>query len=78
MRASGGTAADVRVPFFLVLFLFPCYGGANEDGPTGENAMQPVAPPTPLSRRSRLSRLDFENGLVLVIGWMVALAVTWT
>ena len=40
--------------------------------------MQPVAPPTPLSRRSRLSRLDFENGLVLVIGWMVALAVTWT
>lgn len=40
--------------------------------------MQPVAPPTPLSRGSRLGRLDFENGLVLVIGWMVALAVTWT
>jgi hypothetical protein len=24
------------------------------------------------------SRLDFENGFVLLIGWVVALAVTWT
>jgi hypothetical protein len=24
------------------------------------------------------SKLDFENGLVLLIGWFVALAVTWT
>ena len=24
------------------------------------------------------SRLDLENSLVLVIGWIVALAVTWT
>ncbi len=39
--------------------------------------MQPVT--SPRSRRpTRLSRLDFENGLVLVIGWVVALAVTWT
>jgi hypothetical protein len=31
-----------------------------------------------ISRGSSRSRLDFENGLVLVIGWVVALAVTWT
>ncbi len=31
-----------------------------------------------LSRRSSRSRPDFENGLVLVVGWMIALAVTWT
>ena len=31
----------------------------------------PVSPPTH-------ARLDFENGLVLLIGWVVALAVTWT
>lgn len=31
-----------------------------------------------LSRESSRSRLDFEHGLVLVIGWVVALAVTWT
>ncbi len=31
-----------------------------------------------LSRVSGSSRLNFENGLVLVVGWMVALAVTWT
>ncbi len=35
--------------------------------------MRPV-----VSRALRRSRLDFENGLVLVIGWVVALAVTWT
>jgi hypothetical protein len=23
-------------------------------------------------------RVDFENGLVLLIGWIVAFAVTWT
>jgi hypothetical protein len=28
--------------------------------------------------RPTLARLDFENGLVLLIGWVVALAVTWT
>jgi hypothetical protein len=28
--------------------------------------------------RPALARLDFENGLVLLIGWVVALAVTWT
>ena len=32
----------------------------------------------PFFRPSRRSRLDFENGLVLAIGWVVALAVTWT
>lgn len=26
----------------------------------------------------RRNRLEFEHGLVLVIGWVVALAVTWT
>ena len=26
----------------------------------------------------RRNRLDFQHGLVLVIGWVVALAVTWT
>ncbi len=31
-----------------------------------------------VSQGSGLSRLNFENGLVLVIGWVVALAVTWT
>jgi hypothetical protein len=31
----------------------------------------------PASRPTR-ARLDFENGLVLLIGWVVALAVTWT
>jgi hypothetical protein len=31
-----------------------------------------------VSRTSIRSRLDFENGLVLLIGWVVALAVTWT
>jgi hypothetical protein len=38
--------------------------------------MRPVT--SPISRSSRLGRLDYENGLVLVIGWVVALAVTWT
>ena len=33
---------------------------------------------SPLSPRSLWSRLDLENGLVLVIGWVVALVVTWT
>lgn len=34
----------------------------------------------PMVSRSatRRGRLDFENGLVLLIGWVVALAVTWT
>jgi hypothetical protein len=31
-----------------------------------------------VSRVASRSRLDFENGLVLVVGWVVALAVTWT
>jgi len=31
-----------------------------------------------IARGSSRSHLDFENGLVLVIGWVVALAVTWT
>jgi len=31
-----------------------------------------------VSRVSSRSRLDFENGMVLVVGWLVALAVTWT
>jgi hypothetical protein len=31
-----------------------------------------------ISRTSGRGRLDFEHGLVLVIGWVVALAVTWT
>lgn len=31
----------------------------------------------PISRPTK-ARLDFENGLVLLIGWVVALAVTWT
>jgi hypothetical protein len=31
----------------------------------------------PVSRPTS-ARLDFENGLVLLIGWVVALAVTWT
>lgn len=39
--------------------------------------MRPVVPP-PLTRAARLGRLDLENGLVLVIGWIVALTVTWT
>ena len=30
------------------------------------------------SEGSSLSRLNLENGLVLMIGWVVALAVTWT
>lgn len=38
--------------------------------------MRPVL--SPLPRAARLARLDFENGLVLVVGWVVALAVTWT
>ena len=29
-------------------------------------------------RESSRSRFDFENCLVLAIGWVVALAVTWT
>ena len=31
-----------------------------------------------VARGSSRSRLEFENALVLVIGWVVALAVTWT
>jgi hypothetical protein len=31
-----------------------------------------------VSRVSSRSRLHFENGLVLLVGWVVALAVTWT
>jgi len=31
-----------------------------------------------VSQVAGLSRLNFENGLVLVVGWVVALAVTWT
>ena len=31
-----------------------------------------------LSRGSIRNRLDLENVLVLVVGWTVALAVTWT
>jgi hypothetical protein len=31
-----------------------------------------------ISRTSSCGPLDFEHGLVLVIGWVVALAVTWT
>jgi len=38
--------------------------------------MRPIALPS--SRTSGRIWLDFENGLVLMIGWMVALAVTWT
>ena len=49
---------------------------ANEDGPTGENFMRTAT--SPLSPRSLWSRLDLENDLVLVIGWVVALVVTWT
>ncbi len=41
--------------------------------PSGGNGMRAM-----VSRVSGLSRLNFENGLVLVIGWVVALAVTWT
>jgi hypothetical protein len=33
---------------------------------------------TIMFRTATRSRLDFENGLVLLVGWMVALAVTWT
>jgi len=32
----------------------------------------------PVSRPTARAKLDFENGLVLLIGWIVALAVTWT
>ena len=32
----------------------------------------------PVSRPATRTGLDFENGLVLLIGWVVALAVTWT
>jgi hypothetical protein len=32
----------------------------------------------PVSRPTTRVRLDFETGLVLLIGWVVALAVTWT
>jgi len=38
--------------------------------------MRPIT--LPLSYASRRSLLDLENGLVLMIGWVVALAVTWT
>jgi len=31
-----------------------------------------------VSRAATRGRLDFESGLVLLIGWVVALAVTWT
>jgi hypothetical protein len=31
-----------------------------------------------VSRTATPARFDFENGLVLLIGWVVALAVTWT
>ena len=31
-----------------------------------------------VARVSSRSRLDIENGMVLVVGWLVALAVTWT
>jgi len=31
-----------------------------------------------ISRPTIPGRLDFENGMVLLIGWIVALAVTWT
>lgn len=44
-----------------------------EDDRTGEKVM-----PAIVTRRPGLSRLDLENALVLVIGWVVALAVTWT
>jgi hypothetical protein len=27
---------------------------------------------------SSRTQLDFENGFVLVVGWVVAFAVTWT
>jgi len=30
------------------------------------------------SRAATRSKLDFETGFVLLIGWAVALAVTWT
>jgi len=33
---------------------------------------------SPISRPTSRGRLDFENGLVLLIGWVIALAVTWT
>jgi hypothetical protein len=49
---------------------------ANENGPAGENVMHPIS--LSLCHTSRRSRLDFENCLVLTIGWVVALAVTWT
>jgi hypothetical protein len=35
--------------------------------------MRPTA-----SHAATRSKLDFENGFVLLIGWVVALTVTWT
>jgi hypothetical protein len=31
-----------------------------------------------VSRFASRTRFDLENGMVLVLGWLVALAVTWT
>ena len=32
----------------------------------------------PVCRPATRAGPDFENGLVLLIGWVIALAVTWT
>ena len=37
-----------------------------------------MPPRSSLSRTAVGGRVDFENGLVLLIGWIVALVVTWT